>query len=129
MMLSNLNEDELIALSDELKQQAKELGFQDCLITYPDLRSEETHLREWLDQGYQGEMRYLENNFDKRIDPTLLVEGTERIILVRMDYLPAETQLLSVLKNKDKAYIARYTLGRDYHKLIRSRLKKSGRVD
>lgn len=125
-MLANLNEAELTALSDELKQQARDLGFQDCLITYPDLRSEETHLRDWLDKGYQGEMRYLENNFDKRIDPTLLVEGTERIILVRMDYLPAETKLLSVLKNRDKAYIARYTLGRDYHKLIRSRLKKLG---
>ncbi len=120
------SESTLKSLVEALKVRAGELGFQECAITYPDASSESSHLKQWLERGYQGEMDYLANHFDKRLDPKKLIEGTQRIILVRMDYLPAKTPLGSILRDPDKAYIARYTLGRDYHKLIRARLKQLG---
>ncbi len=116
----------LAQLAQGLKRRARELGFQQCAITLPDASMEADHLKQWLQQGYQGEMRYLEEHLEKRLDPRLLVPGSERIIMVRMDYLPPETSLLRTLSNPDKAYISRYTLGRDYHKLIRKRLKQLG---
>ena len=125
-MPTPLTHTQLDELVRQLKQHALELGFQDCAITLPDASSETEHFKAWLGEGYQGEMHYLENHFDKRIDPRKLVEGTERIIMVRMDYLPADTAITDILRDKRKAYIARYTLGRDYHKLIRSRLKQLG---
>lgn len=121
----NLNP-ELHPIALELKRKAQELGFDACAITLPDASSERAYLQAWLEQGYQGEMRYLENHFDKRINPSQLVEGTERIILVRMNYLPEDTRITEVLRDKRRGYIARYTLGRDYHKLVRSRLKLLG---
>ncbi|TCK05614.1 epoxyqueuosine reductase [Marinobacterium mangrovicola] len=125
--IANANQPEpLSSLAVRLKQRARELGFQQCAITLPDASAEAEHLQQWLDAGYQGEMGYLEQHFDKRIDPKLLVPGCERIVMVRMDYLPPETTTLKTLANPDKAYIARYTLGRDYHKLIRKRLKQLG---
>jgi len=118
--------EQLTDLSQQLKTKARELGFDACAVTLPDASSEREHLQQWLEQGYQGEMDYLANHFDKRINPSLLVEGTKRVILLRMNYLPADTRITQVLRDKSKAYIARYTLGRDYHKLIRSRLKQLG---
>ena len=117
---------QLQQLTGRLKQRARELGFQQCAITLPDASMEADHLHSWLDKGYQGEMHYLEDHLEKRLDPRLLVPGTERIVMVRMDYLPPETSLLRTLSNPDKAYLSRYTLGRDYHKLIRKRLKQLG---
>lgn len=122
-----LSEQQLAQLADDIKQWARDLGFQQCGITGTDLSTEAPGLRAWLEAGYQGEMGYLENHFDKRIDPTRLVPGTCRIISVRMDYLPPDIQTLGVLKQPDKAYIARYTLGRDYHKTLRKRLTRLGR--
>ncbi len=121
-----LSPEQLTQLAQQIKTWASELGFQQCGITGTDLSAEGPHLQEWLDQGYQGEMGYLENHVDKRLDPSLLVPGTRRIISVRMDYLPPDTQTLGILKQPDKAYIARYTLGRDYHKTLRKRLTRLG---
>ncbi|MGB1173314.1 MAG: tRNA epoxyqueuosine(34) reductase QueG, partial [Marinobacterium sp.] len=117
---------ELSNIAEGLKERAKQLGFQQCAITLPDLKHEASHLRSWLDKHYQGEMGFLAEHFDKRIDPTLLVEGTQRVVLLRMDYLPADVTLFKTLTNADKGYIARYALGRDYHKLIRKRIKQLG---
>ena len=117
---------EMQKIALDLKAKAKELGFQDCAITLPDMTSERSHLREWLDHHYHGEMSFLAEHFEKRIDPTLLVEGTTRVVMLRMDYLPSDISILNILKNPDKAYIARYALGRDYHKLIRKRIKQLG---
>lgn len=125
-MPSRPTSEQLTDLSQQLKTKARELGFDACAVTLPDASSEREHLQQWLEQGYQGEMDYLANHFDKRINPSLLVEGTKRVILLRMNYLPADTRITQVLRDKSKAYIARYTLGRDYHKLIRSRLKQLG---
>ncbi|MFC6671642.1 tRNA epoxyqueuosine(34) reductase QueG [Marinobacterium aestuariivivens] len=124
--MNTLSASQLEDLACQIKQWAAELGFQQCGITGTDLSSEGEHLREWLARGYQGEMGYLENHFDKRLDPTLLVPGTRRIISVRMDYLPPDVKTLGILKQRDKAYIARYTLGRDYHKTMRKRLTRLG---
>jgi len=121
-----LSSEQLFQLSRQLKQRARELGFQQCAITLPDASMEANHLKAWLAQGYEGEMHYLREHLEKRLNPRLLVPGSERIIMVRMDYLPPETSLLRILANPDKAYVSRYTLGRDYHKLIRKRLKQLG---
>ncbi|MGB0468706.1 MAG: tRNA epoxyqueuosine(34) reductase QueG [Pontibacterium sp.] len=114
-------------LALEIKAWAGELGFQQCGITDPDLSAESAHLKGWLEKGYMGEMSYLENHFEKRLDPTQLVPGTKRIICVRMDYMPPDTQKLNTLSDPSKAYIARYTLGRDYHKLVRKHLTQLGK--
>ena len=124
--MNRLSPEQLNQLAQQIKKWAQELGFQQCGITGTDLSAEGPQLQAWLDQGYQGDMGYLENHFEKRLDPSLLVPGTQRIICVRMDYLPPETQTLKILKQPDKAYIARYTLGRDYHKTLRKRLTRLG---
>lgn len=115
-------------LATQIKTDAAALGFQQCGITGTDLSAEAAPLKEWLQQGYQGEMSYLENHFEKRINPALLTEGTQRIICVRMNCLPPETNTIKVLKNSDLAYISRYTLGRDYHKIMRKKLTQLGKT-
>ncbi|MDI3323698.1 tRNA epoxyqueuosine(34) reductase QueG [Pontibacterium granulatum] len=119
--------EQLDQLTQDIKTWARELGFQQCGITTPDLSEHGDHLKAWLDAGYQGQMDYLNNHFEKRLDPTLLVPGTQRIICVRMDYMPENTRKLETLSNSNKGYVARYTLGRDYHKLMRKRLTQLGK--
>lgn len=117
----------LQSLANQIKERAISLGFQQCGITGTDLSAEADALQNWLDKGYQGEMSYLENNFDKRINPALLTEGTQRIICVRMNCLPPDTDTIKILKNPDQAYISRYTMGRDYHKVMRKKLTRLGK--
>lgn len=117
---------EMEQLAKQIKAWALELGFAHCGITGTDLSSEAEHLQSWLSEGMQGEMQWLGEHQEKRLDAAKLHPNTQRIISVRMDYLPADVQTLSILENPDKAYIARYTLGRDYHKLMRKRLKALG---
>ncbi len=117
----------LQSLADQINTLALSLGYQQCGMTGTDLSAEAEPLKAWLDKGYQGEMNYLENHFDKRINPALLTEGTQRIICVRMNCLPPDTKTISVLKNPDQAYISRYTMGRDYHKVMRKKLTQLGK--
>ncbi|ULG69877.1 tRNA epoxyqueuosine(34) reductase QueG [Marinobacterium sediminicola] len=124
--MSQLSPEQLDALARSLKQQAQSMGFADCAITLPDARTEAEQLQLWLERGYHGSMDYLTQNVDKRLNPTLLVPETRRIIMLRMDYLPSQTPITGVLRDPDKAYVARYTLGRDYHKMMRKRLKQLG---
>lgn len=124
--MTKFEPDSLETLANALKEKAFVLGFQQCAITLPDMSSEESYLRDWLDKNYQGEMGFLADHFEKRIDPKKLVDGTLRVIMVRMDYLPSDVKFSSILANSKKGYIARYALGRDYHKLIRNRLKHLG---
>ncbi|WP_027329363.1 tRNA epoxyqueuosine(34) reductase QueG [Marinimicrobium agarilyticum] len=111
-------------LADDIKRWGRELGFQQVGITDTDLREEEAHLKEWLAKGYHGAMDWFEAHGNKRSRPEELVPGTIRVISVRMDYLPEDTEQIKILKDPNKAYISRYALGRDYHKLIRKRLAK-----
>jgi len=111
-------------LSTNIKNLARELDFSACGISAIDLGEHPAYLKKWLDAGFHGEMQWMANNLDKRYDPSLLETGTQAIISVRLDYLPPETQAIKILGSADKAYVSRYALGRDYHKLIRKRLSK-----
>lgn len=91
-------------------------------ITGVDLGKHEAHLQNWLDAGHHGTMEYMARHGSKRARPDELVPGTLRVLSLRMDYLERDTQPLEVLASPQKAYISRYTLGRDYHKLVRKRL-------
>ncbi len=109
-------------LVSDIKTWAKQLGFQDIGITDTDLSQHEAYLKTWLSRKFHGEMGYMEKHGTKRSRPEELIPGTLRIISVRMDYLPPDTQTISVLRDRRKAYISRYALGRDYHKVLKKRL-------
>jgi len=119
------NPHDLKAFTDQLRDWAQELGFQQLGIADTDLSAAEASLQEWLARGYQGEMDYMQHHGTKRSRPAELVEGTLSIISVRMDYLPepmdSAAQLLAA---PSLGYISRYALGRDYHKLLRKRLQQ-----
>lgn len=113
---------DLNQLAADIKRWGRELGFQQVGIADIDLRQAEARLEEWLAKGYHGTMEWMTAHEKKRSRPADLLPGTLRVISVRMDYLPGDTQQIHILKDPTKAYISRYTLGRDYHKLIRKRL-------
>jgi epoxyqueuosine reductase len=116
------NPESLAALADDIKTWGRELGFQQIAIADTDLSAAGGRLKNWLDQSYQGDMNWLADHGSKRWTPAELLPGAVRVIAARMDYLPGNTRLVQTLRNPDKAYISRYALGRDYHKLIRKRL-------
>jgi len=112
------------ALAEAVKTIATELGFQQTGISGIALDQDEQHLRAWLDEGRHGEMGYMERHGTRRSRPAELVPGTISVISVRMDYLPDEDRdPRSLLDAPDTAYVSRYALGRDYHKVIRNRLQ------
>ena len=113
----------LIALTASIRDWAEQLGFQQLGITDIDLSEDAARLDAFLAAGYHGEMAYMASHGSMRSRPDELVPGTVRVISVRMDYLPEDTQMAQVLAQPEKAYISRYALGRDYHKLIRKRLQ------
>lgn len=114
----------LDALAAQIKHWGRELGFQQVGIANTDLTLAEQRLDAWLANGYQADMDWMAAHGRKRSRPAELEPATLRVISLRMDYLPADTDTISVLRNPEKAYISRYALGRDYHKLIRKRLGK-----
>ena len=116
------SEQQLATLAEQIDTWAKELGFQQTSIIIPELSDQHDKMLKWLEKGYHGSMQYLANNSDLRREPLELVPQSCRVISVRMDYQPPASQAIDILKSKDKAYIARYTLGRDYHKTVRKRL-------
>nr|WP_220804173.1 tRNA epoxyqueuosine(34) reductase QueG [Pseudomonas sp. NCCP-436] len=115
---------DLSALALRIKQWGRELGFQQVGITGIELGEHEEHLQRWLAAGYQGEMDYMDAHGSKRSRPAELVPGTLRVVSLRMDYLPGDTQMAQRLGEPVQAYVSRYALGRDYHKLIRKRLQQ-----
>ena len=106
-----------------IKAEALALGFSDCVIAKPDAQAELPRFKKYLELGYHGDMHFLAENLEKRADPTLLVPGTKSIICVRMDYLVAVPEPRLVPFAPNSAIIARYARGRDYHKVMRGRLK------
>ncbi|MCP5244591.1 MAG: tRNA epoxyqueuosine(34) reductase QueG [Burkholderiales bacterium] len=111
----------------EIKAWGKALGFQDVRIAdaHADMAGVESGMFQWLEQGYHGEMDYMARHGTKRTRPYELVPGTKRIISVRMNYSPPKAaDSWSVIGDGEKAYISRYALGRDYHKVLRSRMQK-----
>jgi len=112
-------------LAASIKRWGVELGFQQVGIADTELSEAERHLLDWLQAGFHGEMGYMERHGMKRSRPAELKPGTIRIISARMDYLPENRKAMAAhLDHPLAAYISRYALGRDYHKLLRARLKK-----
>ncbi|MCX7042144.1 MAG: tRNA epoxyqueuosine(34) reductase QueG [Gammaproteobacteria bacterium] len=116
---------DLRALAGNIKHWSAEFGFQQAGIAGVDLSEDETHLRDWLAQGQHGRMEYMARHGDKRSRPAELQPGTLRVISVRMDYgTDDDESAWKTLRDGSRAYVARYALGRDYHKLMRARLQK-----
>ena len=114
-------------LAQQIKLWGQQLGFSEVGITDIDLTKHEAQLQRWLDAGFHGSMDYMAAHGMKRARPSELVPGTQRVISVKMNYLPPDSGFAKNLKNTEKAYISRYALGRDYHKLMRNRLKQLGK--
>ena len=111
-------------LAGRIRTWGRELGFQQLGITDTDLSRDETHLLNWLAAGRHGEMDYMARHGRLRSRPPELVPGTLRVIAVRMDYWPGPARAAhQVLDDPRRAYVSRYALGRDYHKLLRKRLQ------
>ncbi|MCE9881909.1 MAG: tRNA epoxyqueuosine(34) reductase QueG [Hafnia paralvei] len=119
---------DLNQLAQHIKQWGQSLGFQQVGICDTDLSVEEPRLKAWLDKQYHGEMAWMERHGMMRARPHELQPGTLRVISVRMNYLPAHAFFAKTLKNPQLGYISRYALGRDYHKLLRNRLKRLGEM-
>lgn len=125
------------ANTSDIKQwihnQALELGFADCgfiSVDNPLFAKQMTHLKKWLDKGYEGQLSFMHNHHDLRANPAKLVESTKTIISVRMDYLCEPPKNRTVTDNDlpNNAIIARYARGRDYHKTMRGQLKKLAKL-
>ena len=120
-----LSAQQLKKLAEDIKRWGVELGFQQVGICDTDLSRAETILTDWLNNGYQGDMDWMAKHGSKRGRPQELLPGTVRIISVRLNYLPESMQSCNeLLQQTEQAYISRYALGRDYHKLMRKRLQQ-----
>ncbi|MBD3586362.1 tRNA epoxyqueuosine(34) reductase QueG [Salinimonas sp. HHU 13199] len=124
--MSGIHSVDLGRLADDIKAWGRALGFQQVGISDIDLSKHEAYLQQWLDNGYHGEMDYMAAHGMKRARPDELLPGTLRVISVRMDYLPPDASFARHLKNDQIGYISRYALGRDYHKVLRKKLKQLG---
>jgi epoxyqueuosine reductase len=124
-MQNNLpQQNNFTALTQQIKLWGVELGFQAVGISDIELTAAEDNLQRWLDDGYHGTMDYMAKHGNKRSRPEVLVPGTLRVISVRMNYLPDFAKdSWEVIEDGEKAYISRYALGRDYHKVMRNRLE------
>jgi epoxyqueuosine reductase len=112
-------------LTRQIKQWGAELGLDRVGITDCDLRQAEAHLEAWLAAGYQGDMDYMAHHGRKRSRPGQLLPGTLRVIAASLDYLPEpQHRSMALLQEPHTAFISRYALGRDYHKVLRKRLQR-----
>lgn len=113
-----------ITLAGNIKHWGAALGFQQVGICAPDPGRHSEYLRAWLAQQHHGEMAYMLDREQLRNNPEQLFPGVRSVVSLRMDYSPADAQSVQLLDHPERAYIARYALGRDYHKTIRRRLAK-----
>ena len=105
--------------TNSIKTEAKRLGFLSCGISKADFLEEEApRLEKWLQKNMHGEMSYMANHFDKRLDPRLLVEGSKSVVSLLLNYYPEETQI------EDSYKISKYAYGQDYHHIIKSKLRQ-----
>jgi len=118
------------ALAARIREWAHELGFQAVGISDTDLSVAESGLLEWLSLGWHGELDYMANHGTKRSRPAELVPGTLRVVSLRMNYFPPQSRdSWQVLAEGERAFISRYAMGRDYHRVLRNRLAKlAGRI-
>ncbi|MDG4949567.1 tRNA epoxyqueuosine(34) reductase QueG [Weeksellaceae bacterium KMM 9724] len=102
-----------------IKEKAKELGFMHCGISKAGFLEEDApRLEKWLKSGFHGEMGYMENHFDKRLDPTKLVPGAKSVVSLTYNYFPEQQQ------REDSFKISKYAYGKDYHFIIKDKLKE-----
>ncbi len=113
---------QLDTLASEIRGWARELGFQQVGIAGVEPGEHERYLEHWLAAGRHGTMGWMARHGSKRSRPEELVPGTARVISLRMDYLTGGADAADILASSDRAYVSRYALGRDYHKLVRKRL-------
>jgi epoxyqueuosine reductase len=111
-------------LAAQIKAWGRELGFGKLGIAAVDLPQDEQHLLDWLAAGRHGEMHYMQRHGARRARPAELVPGTVRVVSARMDYLPRGADPDAVLADATLGYVSRYALGRDYHKVLRTRLAR-----
>ena len=112
-------------VAQRIRALAAEAGFQRCGISGIELGADEIHLRDWLAQGLYGSMEWMARHGDLRSRPAELVPGTLRVVSVGLDYgRRDDTEAWQTLDDGERAYVARYALGRDYHKLMRQRLQR-----
>ncbi|MDH3430999.1 MAG: tRNA epoxyqueuosine(34) reductase QueG [Gammaproteobacteria bacterium] len=115
----------MAALKADIIRWSAELGFQQLGVSNIDLAEAEDRLEQWLRDDYHGAMDYMQKHGLKRSRPGQLVPGTVRVISARMDYMPEQQEhAADLLDHESRAYISRYALGRDYHKVLRGRLQK-----
>lgn len=113
------------ALADDIKRWGAELGFAEIGITDIDLSEAESEHQKWIEKGFHGEMDYMAKHGTKRTRPAELIPNTTRVISARLDYLPPKTKdSWQVINEDNQAFISRYALGRDYHKVMRQKLQK-----
>ncbi len=111
------------SLATDIRQWGIDLGFADVGFTGTELAPHQARLNDWLNRDFHGEMDYMARHGDMRSRPAQLHAGTQTVISLRLDYLEKDPAPESVLQDPSIAYVARYALGRDYHKVIRRRLK------
>ncbi len=120
----NISTADFAELSRQVKAWGRELGFDEVGISDTDLAIEEKYLQQWLELGRHGDMDYMARHGVKRSRPAELVPGTVRVISVRLNYVaPDAKESWSVLEDANAGFISRYTLGRDYHKVMRHKLQ------
>ena len=122
--MSGMDAENSRALAARIKDWSRELGFSAVQIAGPELPGAEENLAAWLSAGYHGELDYMARHGTKRAHPRELLPGTRAVIVVRLDYRPDATDAEANLRDSSRAYVSRYALGRDYHKVLRSRLQK-----
>ena len=116
---------DLARLATDIKAWGRELGFQKIGIADAALDEAEAHLMNWLHAGRHGEMHYMASHGTRRSRPQELLPGTIRVISARLDYLPGQAaDSEAVMNDPQRGFISRYALGRDYHKVLRTRLQK-----
>lgn len=108
-----------VKYADQIRTEAKRLGFLSCGISKAEFLEEEApRLEKWLKNDMHGEMRYMENHFDKRLDPTKLVEGSKSVISLLLNYYPERKQ------SENSYKLSKYAYGQDYHHVIKSKLRQ-----
>ncbi|WP_408607398.1 tRNA epoxyqueuosine(34) reductase QueG [Algiphilus aromaticivorans] len=123
-MVSNAFPLDLLSLSGQLRDWAAEEGFSDAAVARLDLSADREHLRDWLARQRHADMQWMAETASLRADPEALRPGTGSVICLRMDYGLDSAEAWPVLRDSRRAYVSRYALGRDYHKLMRKRLAR-----
>ena len=124
-MTQSTNNNDLTTLAADIKRWGHDLGFADIGFADTDLANAETEHQAWIKKGFHGDMDYMAKHGTKRTRPAELIPNTRTVITVRLDYLPPKAKdSWETMQDGEKAFISRYALGRDYHKVMRNKLQK-----